>query len=303
MPRPPATAEAWQISNPPILAMSPVRTSLEIFDKVGIDALRERSVRLTAFLESLLESVLEGGPAELVTPREPERRGAQLSVRIAGSVAGAADVARRLRFEHGVIVDVRRPDIVRLAPAPLYSTYHDCWRAAEALRRGHRHVTAVSADVGDDVAVIGGGLAGCLLACFLGRRGLTVRVYERRPDPRAGQAERGRSINLAISERGLDALRRIGLADQVMADALPMRGRMIHPVQGPLDFQPYSAGGDLAINSISRAALNHALLDAAEAAAGVEIVFDHQLVELDPAAGDDGVRDRRAARFAPVPMS
>jgi kynurenine 3-monooxygenase len=139
---------------------------------------------------------------------------------------------------------------------------------------------------GEDVAVIGGGLAGCLLACFLGRRGVNVRVYERRPDPRAGQPERGRSINLAISERGLDALRRIGLADQVMADALPMRGRMIHPVQGPLDFQPYSAGGRLAINSISRAALNHALLDAAEEATGVDVVFDHQLVELEPATRD-----------------
>jgi kynurenine 3-monooxygenase len=137
-----------------------------------------------------------------------------------------------------------------------------------------------------DVAIIGGGLAGSLLACCLARRDVPVRVYERRPDPRAGKAERGRSINLAISERGLDALRRIGLADQVMADALPMRGRMIHPVEGPLDFQPYSARGDLAINSISRAALNHALLDAAEVAAGVEILFDHHLVELDPAAGD-----------------
>ena len=126
--RPPATAEAWQVSNPPILAMSPVRTSLDIFDKAGIDALRERSVRLTAFLESLLMHV---GPIDLVTPRQPERRGAQLSVRI----AGAAEVARQLRFEHGVIVDVRQPDIVRLAPAPLYSTFHDCWRAAEALRR------------------------------------------------------------------------------------------------------------------------------------------------------------------------
>jgi kynureninase len=125
--RPPATAEAWQISNPPILAMSPVLTSLEIFDKIGIDALRERSIRLTAYLEALLDDA----SMDLVTPRDPHRRGAQLSVR----VAGAADVARRLRFEHGVIVDVRRPDIVRLAPVPLYSTYHDCWRAAEALRR------------------------------------------------------------------------------------------------------------------------------------------------------------------------
>ncbi|MEH0829379.1 FAD-dependent oxidoreductase, partial [Micromonospora sp. CPCC 205714] len=75
----------------------------------------------------------------------------------------------------------------------------------------------------DEVAVVGAGLAGCLLACFLARRGYPVALYERRPDPRAGRAERGRSINLALSERGLDALRRIELDEQVMADALPMR--------------------------------------------------------------------------------
>ncbi len=132
-----------------------------------------------------------------------------------------------------------------------------------------------------DVGIVGAGLAGSLLACFLGRRGLRVRLYERRPDPRLGPAERGRSINLAISERGLDALRRIGLENEVMADALPMRGRMIHPVDGPVDFQPYSARGDLAINSISRAALNAALLDAAEAQPGVDVLFDHRLVGLD----------------------
>ena len=137
----------------------------------------------------------------------------------------------------------------------------------------------------DEVAVIGAGLAGCLLACFLARRGCRVRVYERRPDPRRGATERGRSINLAISERGLDALRRIDLADEVMADALPLRGRMIHPVNSPLDFQPYSMSSDRAINSISRAALNHALLDAAESGPGVRLVFDHQLVGLDPATG------------------
>jgi len=110
-------------------------------------------------------------------------------------------------------------------------------------------------------------------------------MYERRPDPRQGTAERGRSINLAMSERGLDALRRIGLADAVMADALPMRGRMVHPVRGPLDFQSYSLDGDRAINSISRGALNHALLDAAEAAGTVEIRFDHQLVDIDLDSG------------------
>jgi kynurenine 3-monooxygenase len=135
------------------------------------------------------------------------------------------------------------------------------------------------------VAIVGAGLTGSLLACFLARRGLQVTVYERRADPRAGQVERGRSINLAISERGLDALRRIGLVDQVMADALPMKGRMIHPVSGPLDFQAYSAGGDRAINSISRGALNNALLSAASNAPEVTVVFEHRLVELDSQAG------------------
>ena len=123
--RPPASADAWQISNPPILAMSPLRTSLELFDKVGITALRERSIRLTAYLEALLGEV----GCEIITPRDPQRRGAQLSLR----VAAARTVADRLRHEHGVIVDTRQPDIVRLAPVPLYCTYHDCWRAARAL--------------------------------------------------------------------------------------------------------------------------------------------------------------------------
>ncbi|HEY3559950.1 MAG TPA: NAD(P)/FAD-dependent oxidoreductase [Kribbella sp.] len=135
------------------------------------------------------------------------------------------------------------------------------------------------------VAIVGAGLTGSLLACFLARRGLSVTLYERRPDPRVAQAERGRSINLAISERGLDALRRIGLVDEVMADALPMKGRMIHPVSGSLDFQAYSASGERAINSISRGALNNALLSAASAADGVSVEFEHRLVELDSAAG------------------
>jgi kynurenine 3-monooxygenase len=135
------------------------------------------------------------------------------------------------------------------------------------------------------VAIVGAGLTGSLLACFLARRGLTVTLYERRPDPRVAQVERGRSINLAISERGLDALRRIDLVDDVMADALPMKGRMIHPVAGPLDFQAYSASGDRAINSISRGVLNNALLSAASAAPGVSVEFEHRLVELDSAAG------------------
>ncbi|MET7752627.1 NAD(P)/FAD-dependent oxidoreductase [Micromonospora sp. NPDC005367] len=138
----------------------------------------------------------------------------------------------------------------------------------------------------DEIAVVGAGLAGCLLACFLAQRGHQVALYERRPDPRTGRVERGRSINLALSERGLDALRRIGLDEQVMTDALPMRGRMIHPVAGEPQFQSYSASGDRAINSISRGALNNALLDAATALPGVRVAFDHRLVGLDPATGE-----------------
>ncbi|GAA5014979.1 kynureninase [Kitasatospora paranensis] len=130
---PPASAEAWQVSNPPIFAMGPVRTSLELFDKVGMDALRARSVRLTGYLERLLDAVTPGRPLTVVTPRDPERRGCQLSLRIGRG--SAAELARRLRHEQGVVTDAREPDIVRLAPVPLYSTYHDCWRAADALAR------------------------------------------------------------------------------------------------------------------------------------------------------------------------
>ena len=130
--RPPATADAWQVSNPPIFAMSPVRTSLELFDKIGIAVLRERSLRLTAYLERLLGDVTPGRPLEVITPTDPARRGAQLSMRISGSLR-AGELAKTLRFEHGVIADAREPDVLRLAPVPLYSQYHDCWRAAEAL--------------------------------------------------------------------------------------------------------------------------------------------------------------------------
>lgn len=123
--RPPASAEAWQISNPPIFSMGPVRTSLSLFARVGVDALRQRSLRLTGYLEQLLDAA----GAHIVTPRDPAARGSQLSLRVGQAEA----LARRLRTEYGVIADARRPDILRLAPTALYSTYHDCWRAADAL--------------------------------------------------------------------------------------------------------------------------------------------------------------------------
>ncbi|GLK12699.1 kynureninase [Streptosporangium carneum] len=129
--RPPASADAWQISNPPIYAMGPVRTSLNLFDQVGMAELRARSVRLTGYLESLLDEVTATRPISVVTPRDPARRGCQLSLRI--DHGSAAELTRRLRREHGVVTDAREPDVVRVAPTPLYSSYHDCWRAAAAL--------------------------------------------------------------------------------------------------------------------------------------------------------------------------
>ncbi|ONH31051.1 kynureninase [Pseudofrankia asymbiotica] len=125
------SADAWQLSNPPILSMAAVLLSLEMFDQTGMPALRAKSLRLTAYLEALLDEVCAGRPARIVTPREPGRRGAQLSVRVHGRDVGP--LTERLRREHGVFVDARRPDVLRLAPAPLYSTFHDCWRAAAAL--------------------------------------------------------------------------------------------------------------------------------------------------------------------------
>ncbi|GAA1861933.1 FAD-dependent oxidoreductase [Actinomadura bangladeshensis] len=135
------------------------------------------------------------------------------------------------------------------------------------------------------VAIVGAGLAGCLLAVLLGRRGVPVTVYERRPDPRVAGAERGRSINLAISARGLAALEQVGLSDQSLKRALPMHGRMVHPLRGAQNFQPYSADGERAINSIGRAELNASLLDTAEATPGVTLRFSRRVTGVDTEAG------------------
>ena len=93
---------------------------------------------------------------------------------------------------------------------------------------------------GERIVIVGSGLAGGLLACMLARRGYRVTMYERRPDPRAAGFVGGRSINLALSCRGLTALGRVGLADAVLAGAIPMPGRMMHDEAGRLTYQAYS---------------------------------------------------------------
>jgi kynureninase len=124
------TADAWQLSNPPILAMAPVLASLELFDEVGMAAIRAKSLRLTGYLQYLLDQI----PASrytVVTPREPERRGCQFSIL-------AHERPRELHQSlesAGVVCDFREPNVVRVAPAPLYNTYHEVWRFGQILAR------------------------------------------------------------------------------------------------------------------------------------------------------------------------
>jgi len=143
--------------------------------------------------------------------------------------------------------------------------------------------TGPAIGAGKTVIICGAGLAGALLACSLAKLGYTVRLHERRGDPRAAGYSGGRSINLALSARGLWALDGIGLKDEVLRHALPMRGRIMHKAvaKPELVFQPYSKDPADAINSISRGGLNIALLDAAEKHPGVDIVFNQRCVDVD----------------------
>jgi kynurenine 3-monooxygenase len=156
---------------------------------------------------------------------------------------------------------------------------------------------------GQTVLIVGAGLSGSLLAIYLARLGYKVRLYERRSDPRAAGYSGGRSINLALSARGIWGLQGVGLEREILQHALPMRGRMMHSTSGQLAFQPYSKDTTDAINSISRGGLNVALLHAAAREANVELVFSHRCLDVDldkPAAvfQDESAID--AASFGPA---
>src|SRR5882724_7785831 len=129
--------------------------------------------------------------------------------------------------------------------------------------------------------LIGSGLAGGLLAAYLGRRGYEVDLYERRADPREGNFVGGRSINLALSTRGIHALEQLGIADEVLRYAIPMRGRMIHDKSGNLHFAPYDRDANKFINSIGRASLNTAVIEAAQRYPNVRVHFNHQCTDVD----------------------
>ncbi len=130
------------------------------------------------------------------------------------------------------------------------------------------------------VTLLGAGLTGPLLAIYLARRGHRVDLHEKRPDMRLRDVGGGRSINLALSTRGLRALEHVGIGDHIMKDAIAMPGRMIHPLDGDPGFQPYGKQGQ-AINSISRAGLNIALLDCAEREPGVTVRFSSRCSDVD----------------------
>src|ERR1700716_979385 len=129
--------------------------------------------------------------------------------------------------------------------------------------------------------LIGSGLAGGLLAAYLGRRGYDVDLYERRADPREGNIVGGRSINLALSTRGIYALEQLGIAHEVLRHAIPMRGRMIHDKSGSLHFSPYDRDPNKYINSIGRAALNTTVIEAAQRYPNVRVHFNHQCTDVD----------------------
>ncbi|MBX3702859.1 MAG: kynureninase [Steroidobacteraceae bacterium] len=120
-------AAGWQVSNHPLLGMVPLLASFPLFDEAGMGALAARSRALTGYLERQLDERL-GARIEILTPRDPARRGAQLSVRLAGSRGGGRALFDGL-ISRGLTCDWREPDVIRLAPAPLYNSYEDCWRA------------------------------------------------------------------------------------------------------------------------------------------------------------------------------
>jgi len=132
--------------------------------------------------------------------------------------------------------------------------------------------------------IVGGGLVGSMLAALLGREGFPVELIERRGDPRDGRMEAGRSINLAISARGLNALAQLDLDDQLLALGVPLYRRAIHSAAGSLAYQPYGVGTQ-AINSFSRGELNRALIKAAGDTPNVTLSFERRCLDVDLQAG------------------
>ena len=125
-----ASVEAWQLSNPPIFSMAPLLASLELFHEAGIENLRKKSEKLTSYLENLLENELED-EIEIITPKSIEDRGCQLSLRLKTAIPNIMDELHR----QGILADWREPDVVRIAPVPLYNTFEDCYQFVQRMKK------------------------------------------------------------------------------------------------------------------------------------------------------------------------
>lgn len=152
-----------------------------------------------------------------------------------------------------------------------------------------------------EVVIIGAGLVGSLLSIYLTKRGYSVSIYERRGDLRKEEVEAGRSINLALSDRGIRALRDIGIAEEVLEIAIPMHGRYIHNADGSHAFQPYGKEGQY-INSVSRSALNGKLMDLAEEH-GTKINFNQRCKDIDWKKNEIIFEDRADNQQSVVPFA
>lgn len=141
------------------------------------------------------------------------------------------------------------------------------------------------------LTIIGAGLAGSLLAIYLAKRDIMVDIYEARGDMRKEAVAAGRSINLALSNRGIAALRKVGMDEYMLAEAVPMYGRMIHTAKGDTKLLPYSGRKGEYINSVSRAGLNIALINEAEKYDGVKFHFNTRCVEFDCKTGEAEFED------------
>ncbi|MEO8573723.1 MAG: NAD(P)/FAD-dependent oxidoreductase [Pyrinomonadaceae bacterium] len=146
------------------------------------------------------------------------------------------------------------------------------------------------------VVIIGAGLAGSLLAINLAKRGIGVDVFEARGDMRLHDVAAGRSINLALSDRGIAALREVGMDEYMLAEAIPMYGRMIHALSGETKLLPYSGRKGEYINSVSRSGLNIALINEAEKYPGVQFVFNERCVDFHTLSGEVSFASGRTTR-------
>ena len=156
---------------------------------------------------------------------------------------------------------------------------------------------------GQPVNIVGAGLAGALLAVLLARRGFAVDLYDRRPDPRRREGERGRSINLALAARGIVALEHAGMMDRVRPLLIPMQGRMIHSLSGATQLQPYGQSQDEVIYSVSRADLNRVLIEEAAQHPRVRLRFQQTCLGALPEAGALRFRDEDTGSECNVPIA